>query len=83
MAECRSCHAVIVWVATKSAAMPLDAHLARSGSTDRSALVAVPTEFDNGNIVLDGGVVRVVSPGPGQYRSHFASCPEAESHRNR
>lgn len=83
MAECRSCNAIIVWVQTKNAAMPLDAHLAHSGSTPRSALVAVPTLFDDGNIVLDNGVVRVVSPGPGQFRSHFASCPEADSHRKR
>lgn len=85
MARCGSCGALMVWVKTKSAAMPLDAHEERSGATERSAMVAVPTVFDDGNIVLDDGVARVKALGDEGpfYQSHFVTCPEAKQWRKR
>jgi len=41
---------------------------------------------EEGNILLEvdpphGTVVKVVEPGAGLYRSHFATCPHAAGHR--
>jgi hypothetical protein len=70
MVVCRSCKAPIVW--------------ARHEFTRRAMpLDAEPVE--NGNVVLEGNVARVVGPnvpvsGP-RYVSHFATCPNAGEHR--
>lgn len=85
MSACRSCGAPIVWVETEAKGdkpgrkMPLDA--------DPENLSRAAT-FDNGNIIFtkattgDGTpIVRYVPAGPGRARSHFASCPNAKSHR--
>lgn len=74
MAACRSCGAPVVWKRTpKGKPIPLD-----------------PNPVDNGNIVVDGNTAEVVGPleaiarGAGQlYVSHFATCPDANHHRNR
>lgn len=92
MAECRSCQAPVVWVRTvaKGGAgrknMPLDG---AAGSDD----VVRPQAFEDGNIKPTGDYVpgrfgkvmevEYVDPGPGQYRSHFASCPNSAQHRRR
>lgn len=85
MSVCRSCRAPVVWVETEATAskpgrkMPLDAN---PDDPTRAAL------FDNGNVVFVGArtgdgtpIVKVIAPGPRRCRSHFASCPNAMSHR--
>ena len=73
-AHCISCGAVVVWVTTMNGkSMPVDVAKVRPPET--------------GNIELDntGGhlVAKVVAPAPWLYRSHFATCPFASSHRKR
>lgn len=82
---CRSCKAPVVWVVTEATdtkpgrKMPLDADPSRPGK----ALVV-----EDGNLVFTGAragdgtwIVRYVPKGPRHYRSHFATCPNAKSHR--
>lgn len=64
---CRSCKARIRWVKTEHGKqMPVDAE-----------------PVAGGNIELHDGVARIVSPNPlvRRYISHFATCPDARSHR--
>ena len=65
---CRSCGAAIRWVYTsRKRAMPID-----------------PVPVAGGNVeVFDMGTVSVVTPSPGivRYVSHFATCPNAATHR--
>lgn len=88
MSTCRSCQARIVWAKTAGnrRSIPLDAELKRGQ--------LVPAEFDNGNLRNTNGVamghggevvpvVEYVAPGPGLWRSHFASCPNSAQHRRR
>lgn len=71
MANCKSCGAAITWAKTATGRrMPLEPH-------------------ENGNIIVRNGVVVIVQPGtvyeqdepPSLYQSHFASCPNAKTHR--
>lgn len=80
MATCKSCQAEIVWAFTEEGKLiPLD-----------------PGTFEDGNLRIIGGVmpdgrpivtregkptVKYVQPGHGNRRTHFASCPNAKSHR--
>ena len=74
MSACRSCGAPIKWARTpKGRRIPLD-----------------PDPVPDGNIVLRGGVAHVDGPAAGgffddgageRYVSHFATCPNARSHR--
>jgi len=74
MAECRSCHAPVIWVATTTGKqMPLD-----------------PIPVPDGNITLDTDQVAHVLPDAAhpppdvpRYHSHFATCPNAAQHRRR
>lgn len=77
MTVCRSCGAEIFWVRSCSGKpMPID-------------LLASP----EGNISVQGGVARVhvgrdreveLAQGSGMlFTSHFATCPDAEQHRQR
>lgn len=79
VSECRSCGAEILWAATEhDRKMPLDA-------------VPVDVEqLDNyaGLFVLMPGPLALAAtpamfPGEAFYRSHFATCPEADAWRNR
>lgn len=72
MTVCRSCQAEIAWARTTTGGrMPLDADQVRDGN-----VVAQPD-----------GLVRALrsgeEPDPSwpRYRSHFATCPQAGSHR--
>lgn len=66
---CKSCGAPIRWARTPSGkATPLDAD-----------------PIATGEVVLDGGIARHVdllteTDGP-RYRVHWATCPQADSHR--
>lgn len=74
MTACRSCGAPIRWARTANGkAMPLD-----------------PDPSPNGNLALDGETVIVCGKtaaeqrranGEALYLSHFATCPQAASHR--
>lgn len=85
MSTCRSCGAPVVWVETEAKAdkpgrrMPLDADPERPTKA---------LKVDGGNIIFTGArsgsgawLVRYVGVGPGRYRSHFATCPNAKGHR--
>jgi hypothetical protein len=70
MATCRSCGAEIQWARTEAG----------------KAIPLDVGEVENGNLVVEGGVVRVRRPGDlattePRRRSHFASCPFARQHR--
>lgn len=81
MSACRSCSARVVWAKTTNGKrIPLDA--VDQGGRD------VPITSDEGNLEPTGRyssdgsmVVTVVPAGEGEYRSHFASCPEADQWR--
>lgn len=72
MSACRTCHQRIVWARTAAGkAIPLD-----------------PDPVPGGNVVLVAGVATVLGPIAGAYsldpprhQSHFATCPQADSHR--
>lgn len=77
MAECRSCGAKVLWVtmAGTGKANPLDAEPSDKGN--------VEVTYDTGQPV--GTVVTNedrLFPVP-LYLSHFATCPDAESHRRK
>ena len=85
MSRCRSCNAPLFWVETVATEtkpgkrMPLDADPA---NTNRALVV------ENGNLMFAGGVtgdnvplVKYVPNGEGMHRTHFATCPNANSHR--
>ena len=69
MATCKSCGAEIKWARTASGRrMPLDAD-------------------ERGNIIIENGVLKVVPKDEiggilaATYTSHFATCPQAKTHR--
>ena len=70
MSKCRSCGAPIEWAVTDAGKMiPLDAD-------------PVP----EGNLVVEAGKSRartVDDPGVVFWRTHFATCPNADEHRRR
>lgn len=80
MAKCRSCGAEIIWIKMASGRMmPCDAapiSYDRAPIQDKEKLVLVTP---------DGRITRgVFNPGSGNigYTSHFATCPNADAHRN-
>ena len=83
MARCRSCSALIVWAFTfpKSKPMPVDANL-QGG-------VPTPTQVEGGGLTQHGWDLShspsrrlvTVTPNAGTMRSHWASCPNANTHR--
>lgn len=66
MGTCRSCGAKLVWATTAvGKKMPLE-----------------PCAVADGNIRIDqAGIARVGRMGTGPYRSHFATCPNANDWR--
>lgn len=66
MGVCRSCGAKVVW--------------AKRADGREHPLDPVP--FAEGNMKIVNGFIHRGSPGTGPYRSHFASCPHAETWRN-
>jgi len=66
---CRSCGADIKWAKTSSGKwMPVE---------------YVGDEHPKANIVVRNGLVEIVAAGQGNYRPHFASCPDAGKWRHR
>jgi hypothetical protein len=83
VSACRSCNAPVVWAITSKtgAAIPLDpnpiadGNVVRIGTATRGApLVLVLTDEELGR-ARKQGVVQL-------YRSHFASCPDADRWRH-
>lgn len=70
MSTCKSCGAEIIWAKTsvEDRNIPIDAQ-----------------QVMGGNISLDvtGTIATVGANGSGSYQSHFASCPNAKSHRRK
>lgn len=77
MATCRSCDAEIEWVENEKSGknMPLDLDPAPGGN-----IVIVGRKAGSHGMV---NVARYVGAGKGTRTSHFATCPEADSHRRR
>lgn len=76
-ATCRSCGAAIVWTLTEAGRrMPVDVEPADGGTLRLE-------ESQDGSDVIYAFVVRgnVRPPSEDLYRSHFATCPNARSHR--
>jgi hypothetical protein len=79
VSACRSCSAPIVWVGTeRGKAMPLDAQ--PYDGDDPSGLFVIR--------VVDGKALAIAVPpeafaGEPLYRSHFATCPQADQWRRR
>jgi len=83
---CRSCKAPVLWVQTEAGkAMPLDPEPHADGNVEMTGRVA---RSKLGGMVQ---VVRVVAPqsslfgdeAPTRYLPHFATCPQADEHRQR
>lgn len=76
MNTCRSCDASIVWADTSSGSrMPVDAEPVPDGNlvlTYPSPGRALALVVDPAQLLLDD---------PPRYRSHFATCPNADQHR--
>lgn len=77
MSSCRTCHAEIEWVRTpEGRTMPIDPEPAEDGNLALIAgdpIIAVPVAA-NELLVDDDGL---------RYKSHFATCPQADQHRRR
>lgn len=94
MAECRSCGKPITWVvvAKSGKKMPIDrdpvgdGNIVKTGEKDSTSgadLVAyerpgIPEQGDSVTLPMIGETI----PGArARYKSHFATCPNAEEHR--
>jgi hypothetical protein len=80
IARCRSCGAEVRWVSTKAdRRMPLDAWPSRDGNVqlvaDQGQLVA--------EVLRSGRAAEARARGLELFRSHFATCPNADAHRRR
>lgn len=75
---CKSCRRPILWTRTKSGAnFPIDPDPAADGNVQLDGITAVVLPKD----VLDKLRERI--PDVKLYKSHFATCPDAPSHRKR
>jgi hypothetical protein len=78
LSTCRSCRRSIIWCRTeRGKKMPLDADPVED-QTQASLFVLRETEKREGPLAIAAwGLVGLES----HYRSHFATCPNADSHR--
>lgn len=83
MPDCSSCHQRVWWVrsAATGRAMPLDPDPTADGNVviERGAAVVLPRQRDTGPTLFEQE-----PPPPDdrpRYTSHFATCPNAASHR--
>lgn len=83
-ASCRSCNAPVVWTVTTSGArMPLDA-VPLPGDSVVGLFVLVKRVDDAPLAVAAASVIDTAAvhvDGVAFFRSHFASCPDARTHR--
>jgi hypothetical protein len=81
MSYCRSCDAPIIWIVTKpgNRSMPIDPEPQPDGT--------ILVDFDKGvGVVLSKGAIASIATDLAAtneplYRSHFATCPQAQEHR--
>ena len=73
-ATCRSCGAPILWVvsAASGKAMPVDADPVEDGNVTLDGLTATVHPAGQGDLLGDAGP---------RYRSHFATCKDADEWR--
>jgi hypothetical protein len=77
MARCRTCTREIVWALTEHGKpIPLDPEPRADGNITLHVLGGVDQRV--AHVLVDGEV----ADGP-TYVSHFATCPDAETHRRR
>lgn len=82
MPACKSCRAPILWVvaAASGKRMPVDAEPTAEGAV----LVLNPPDAAPVGHVLSGDALDMAREGCPErvHRSHFATCPNADTHRN-
>lgn len=83
MSLCRSCRAPIVWALTENGRrIPLDRDPYEGGSPSGLFSVReVVVEGSGRRSLLAIAATPDAFPGETLYRSHFATCPNAEQHR--
>ena len=80
MSRCKSCGAQIVWVKTDSGKrMPVDAE----PSEDGNVFVADDGPLRTGCLVIVLGQPDLLTDPDVRHKSHFATCPDADSHRSK
>lgn len=78
MSSCRSCDAAILWARTeRGRRMPLDATPV-DDDTVGNLFVLRETDNADGPLALAAWGLEGTEP---HYRSHFATCPNADQHR--
>lgn len=78
VARCRSCNRPVYWAKTRGGkSMPVDAAPAPDGNIFLSVSKATGALSA---IAIGPGTAR--PPGRNRYTSHFATCPNADEHRN-
>ena len=81
MATCKSCGAAIKWIKTTAGkSMPCDAEEVVYWENPNGAAVIVSSNGETLKADLEGEVATATGIG---YRSHFATCPNADQHRRR
>ncbi len=79
MSTCRSCRARVLWVVTDGGKrMPVDADPVPDGT-----LVIADRGADDTPHVTSVAPDALLIDDPPRYRSHFATCPNADQHRRR
>lgn len=80
MSSCRSCGASIIWARTeRGKRMPLDAESVADVTAQGLFVLREKTNPEGPLALAAWGLDCFMDP---HYRSHFASCPDADSHRN-
>ena len=78
MSACRTCSAAIIWARTaRGKRIPLDAE-PYVGDDDRGLFVLREGDHRGGPLALAAWGLEGTEP---HYRSHFATCPDAATHR--
>lgn len=82
--HCRSCGAPIQWAETrKGRRIPLDPDPAEDGNVVIVKEVRVGALYRNVADVLSAAALAALSPDRLRFKSHFATCPNARSHRRK
>jgi hypothetical protein len=75
MPECKSCGAPLIWAKTiKGHSLPLDAQPSPKGNV-------IVTEDGTAMVYRDPSAIAPRYANEPRYVSHFATCPNAETHR--
>lgn len=92
-ATCKSCSARVIWAMTGTGSrMPLDAEPLGPGAPEAGSFILIRDEDEAVRHDLFGGrepqlwAMRYIAVRDGvrtRYRSHFATCPQADEHRRK